>query len=213
MAQDELQTAEHPILGSIVETGEHFTTRAPDGSPTPILITGIQRRVKINLDRNAAEGRPCGLYGNYFMGADEDVVRRATVRVDPPTITNIIAMVAPDGGYGNYDLETIRDVLDTAYTSFRAAVMETPARMMATIHTGNWGTGAFGGNKVLMAALQLIAARMAGVPRLVFHTLETGPFEAALRLVADVAPAGTPIPLVLRSLVERNFVWGVSDGN
>lgn len=40
------------------------------------------------------------------------------------------------------------------------------------VHTGNWGTGAFGGNKVLMACIQMYAARVAGLDELVFHTFE-----------------------------------------
>lgn len=30
------------------------------------------------------------------------------------------------------------------------------------VHTGHWGTGAFGGNKVVMAFLQILAAKIAG---------------------------------------------------
>jgi len=39
------------------------------------------------------------------------------------------------------------------------------------IHTGHWGCGAYGGNKSLMAILQIIAAEAAGV-RLMYHTLD-----------------------------------------
>ncbi len=38
------------------------------------------------------------------------------------------------------------------------------------IHTGFWGCGAFGGNRVLMTTLQILAAEMAGLERVVFHT-------------------------------------------
>jgi Poly (ADP-ribose) glycohydrolase (PARG) len=37
------------------------------------------------------------------------------------------------------------------------------------VHTGYWGCGAFGGNRVLMALLQVLAAGSAGLDQLVFH--------------------------------------------
>jgi hypothetical protein len=39
------------------------------------------------------------------------------------------------------------------------------ARSYLTIHTGNWGCGAFGGSKPLMALLQCLAAQSAGKNR------------------------------------------------
>jgi len=46
------------------------------------------------------------------------------------------------------------------------------------IHTGNWGTGAFGGHKVLMALVQLIAAHQARVDKIIFHTYAPDGTEA-----------------------------------
>ena len=40
------------------------------------------------------------LYGAALARADEDAVSRATTRIDPATVTNIIAMAAPAGGHG-----------------------------------------------------------------------------------------------------------------
>ena len=63
-----------------------------------------------------------------------------------------------------------------------------PARVV--VHTGHWGCGAFGGNRVLMALLQVVAARMAGLERLVFHAGAPGgdaPIYEALSLLAELA--------------------------
>jgi hypothetical protein len=83
------------------------------------------------------------------------------------------------------------------------------------IHTGNWGTGlrhspvplslslvnthslcragAYGGNKVLMALLQVLAARLAGVDKLVYHTFERQ-FSDAYRYSALAPAKGLPEP-------------------
>jgi len=103
--QDEMQVVEHPILGSLREAilsrGLAALTME-DGSPTPVLVVGAERRCRVKTDANPDEGRPYGLYGNQFGRADEETVRKATVPIEPPTVTNLIAMVAPSGGYGPY---------------------------------------------------------------------------------------------------------------
>ena len=135
--------------------------------PTPVLVMGAERRCRVATDANAAEGRPNGLYGNAFARADAAAIERATTRIDPPTVTNVIAMAAPAGGRGRYEVADIEFVLSTAYTAFRAAVLES-ARSRGSdcpvaVHTGFWGCGAFGGHRVLMTTLQTLAAEMAGL--------------------------------------------------
>jgi len=162
------------------------------------------------------------LYGNAFGRAGAETVARATTRIDPPTISNIIAMAAPVGGHGRYRADQIEYVLATAFTGFRAAVLESrrlldDAGAQVAVHTGYWGCGAFGGNRVLMALLQVVAARLAGLDRLVFHTGAPGgdePFAQALSL-HDVELAGQtwqPGELIHR-IESMGFAWGVSDGN
>ena len=92
------------------------------GRPTPVLVTGVERRVRFATDPNVAEGRPDGLYGEAFSRATEEAVRRATTVIDPPTISNVIAISAPRGGNGHYRVEDIELALATAFTGFRAAV-------------------------------------------------------------------------------------------
>lgn len=221
-AQDEMQTAEHPALGSLVEAlhvGSHRAVSEDDSGPTPVLVTGVERRCVVAIDADEAEGRPRGLYGNEFSAAPQDVVKRATTRIDPPTITNIIALAAPSYGVGPYTRETIERILVTAYTGFAAAVGESariePGKPVV-IDTGYWGCGVFGGNRVLMSLLQMLAAGMAGVDRLVFHTIGpegATPFEEALGILeSDFAPLGEidSVELIDR-VVTRGFMWGMND--
>ena len=84
------------------------------------------------------------------------------------------------------------------------------------VHTGFWGCGAFGGNRVLMAMLQVIAAGLAALDRLVFYTVEpagTRALEHGLTRLRDLAGDG-PIALSALSggIVELGLEWGMSDG-
>jgi hypothetical protein len=227
-AQDEMQVAEHPALAAVREallTDGVEPLTVDGGGPTPILVTGVERRVAVATDPDPAAGRKAGLYGNAFSAADDDVVRRATTRLDPPTVTNLIAMAAIPGGRGRYRRDEIETTLITAYTGFRAAVLESRGLRGSAngfpswivVHTGFWGCGAFGGDRVLMALLQLVAARLAGLHRLVFHTGPPGgdaPLREAAALLADL-PGDEPsaIDTLIDALDARGFRWGVSDGN
>ena len=231
-AQDEIQVAEHPALGSLKEMLTALAsdsadfrpqTRDEDGNPTPILIRGVERRVAISVEPNPKEGRPDGLYGNAFGRAAKDAIRAASRALDPPTTTNLIAMEAPKGGVGKYSLEEIDDVFRTACTAFSAASLESRVaagrHARATIHTGNWGTGAYGGNRVLMALLQLAAAKAAGIDRLVYHTFSrqfSDAYQQAMELfVANLEEVAHPV--CVQDFLDRvhgmDFQWGVSDGN
>jgi len=208
LAQDELQVAEHPALGSLLEALQ--AKRVPgfeprtceDGEPTPVLVRGVERCCFIDTSQ--------GLYGNAFAEASLEEVERATRPVDPPSISNILAISAPPGGYGVYTREQIENVLVTAYTGFRAAGEESGGRLV--IHTGHWGCGAFGGNRILMSLLQAAAARLASVDRLVFHFGDAAgraPVEKAQSLLPDGGTTRDFIDAVL----GMKFEWGVSDGN
>ena len=227
LAQDELQVLEHPALGSLCEALRtssdprlHPVT-VEDGASTPVLVRGVERRCALATDPDPFEGRPLGLYGNRFARAKEDAVRRAVTVLEPPTVSNILAMSAPPGGTGRYAEAEVRDILVTAYTGFRAARLDAEVVAGATsivVHTGHWGTGAFGGNKVLMAVLQMVAARLAGIDRLVYHTVDapgSEPYQEARRRVDGLLPAGaTPrVADLVRAVHAMGFAWGVSDGN
>jgi len=222
-AQDEMQSAEHPALGALVETlhvGPQRAVTEDDSGPTPVLVAGVERRANVAIDPCEEAGRPRGLYGNEFSAASPEVVRRATTRIEPPTITNLIALAAPSYGVGRYTRETIERILVTAYTGFAAAVHESARIALGkpvVIDSGYWGCGVFGGNRVLMSLLQLVAAGMAGLDRLVFHTIGpegAAPFEEALRILEqDLAPAGEMATGEMLDLVTAmEFSWGMTDG-
>lgn len=223
LAQDELQVMEHPALGALREAlraaGES-TLIVERGAPTPILVTGVERRCNFATDVNIDEDRPKGLYGNEFERASADAIRRATHRLEPPTISNIIAIEAPPGGWGAYDEATIRYILTTAYTGFRAAVVESRrlrADAPVVVHSGFWGLGAYGGNRTLMAILQLVASGLAGLDHLVFHTGESAggtSLREAVRTCEEELSAPTPIRThdFIAKLTALEYQWGVSNG-
>lgn len=223
LAQDELQAAEHPILGSIREAllsrRLSATTVDQQGNPTPVTITGVQRRCVINTLPNPAAGCPNGLYGNAFARATEGQVRTATKPLSPPTISNILAMAAPAGGHGEYSREEMLNVLTTAYTGYLAAREESQRLVQGdsrtVVHTGFWGCGAFGGNRRLMTILQGLAGDLAGVET-VFWAFD----EAGVKLATDARhwyeqlwDRNPAVDSLLDRLVGERFRWGVSDGN
>lgn len=221
LAQDEMQVAEHPLLGSVREAllAHGLAAKTVDETgATPILVREVERRLEISTNPDPAAGRPEGLYGNRFAEAPFHVVRRAVRRVEPPTYSNIIAMAAPSGGTGTYTERDIEWVFGTAYTAFAAARQESAAAEMI-VHTGFWGCGAFGGNRQLMIALQTLAARAAGVDRLVLHAGDAaGVDEATQGLeVADSLTFRCGASCALDTIVGRTVIlgyqWGVSDGN
>jgi Poly (ADP-ribose) glycohydrolase (PARG) len=224
-AQDEMQVAEHPVLGAMREAlvaAGRTTLTVERGRPTPVLVMGAERRVRIATHRGAERGGPSWLYGIAFAEAAADDVRQATIRIDPPTTSNIIAIAAPFGGHGRYRREQIGSALSTAHSGFRAAVLESrrtagpDARVV--VHSGFWGCGAFGGNRVMMTLLQTLAAEMAGVDELVMHIGDASgraPVEEAGALLRDAL--AEPGPMDTAALVGRiesiGLEWGHSDGN
>jgi Poly (ADP-ribose) glycohydrolase (PARG), Macro domain fold len=220
-AQDEMQVAEHPALGSLKEALAAAGARAltvEGARPTPVLVAGVERRCRVATDANPGEGRPHGLYGNAFASASEEAVRRATTRLDPPTISNIIAIAAPMGS-GRYRRDQIEYILQAAASGFGAAVIYSthqlgrPAHVV--VHSGFWGCGAFGGNRVLMLMLQIVAAGLAGLGRLVFHLGDAGlaAFDEARRTLAKIASGSCPTSDLMDRVAALGFVWGMSDGN
>jgi poly(ADP-ribose)glycohydrolase PARG len=191
------------------------------GTPAPVLVVGVERRCRLGTDPDPDAGRPRGLYGGAFALAAPDVVRRATQRIEVPTITHVIAMAAPNGGVGTYVGTEIAFILRTAHTAFLAARNESSRvhpNAPVVIHTGWWGCGVFGGNRVLMAALQIVAAGTAGIDVLAFHT-GTPPGSVALErgvgIARKIAPAQAARSLgdVIARFEGLGLGWGVGDGN
>lgn len=206
LAQDELQCLEHPILGSVrealVATKDFKPLTSEDGKPTPILVVGADRRCKIHTE---------GLYGNAFAEASSETIKESIYVLDTPTVSNIIAIEAPYSR-GPYSREQIRYILSAAVTGFAAAVRESKNKT-AVIHTGFWGCGAYGGNKELMALLQLLAARIAGVPELIFHSGDKVGYYSYKPAVELAIEFDNELDLsqVVESIFKRRYMWGISN--
>ncbi|WP_342379981.1 poly(ADP-ribose) glycohydrolase [Myxococcus stipitatus] len=225
LAQDELQAAEHPVLGALREAllAEGVPAKTEEqGAATPVLILGAERRCAIATAPDRAAGRPFGLYGNRFAAAPLKTLGPAVRVLRPPTRTNLIAIAAPVGHRGPYFRHQLEQVLVTAYTGFLAARSESRRRwpdQPVEVRTGFWGCGAFGGNRHAMTLLQLLAARLAGIDRLRFHTFDLMG-QAAFQTGSDDLEAvlargapGEPLPGLIERIADLDYEWGVSDGN
>lgn len=216
LAQDELQVAEHPALGSVAEAMAALPDQVPltaEDEPTPILVAGVERRCVLDTAPDLDAGRVYGLYGHRFQRATPDEVRGAVTVLDPPTVSNILAIEAPTAYRGAYTAKQIRFILRTAVAGYRAAALESAGSLV--IHTGFWGCGAYGGNRELMALLQILAARIAGVSRLVFHAFDSeglALYRAGEAVAAELAGL-TSLEQAIAVIVELGYQWGVSDGN
>ena len=70
-AQDESQVVEHPALGAVKEALESVGIRpmtAESTGPTPVLVTGVERRVAVSTDPDPAAGRPRGSVRKRLCG-------------------------------------------------------------------------------------------------------------------------------------------------
>jgi hypothetical protein len=223
LAQDELQVAEHPILGSVREALDArdmppVTVDEWCDSPTPVTIAGAQRRCVLDTLPNPAAGCPSGLYGNAFAEATEEQVEAATLPLAPPTMSNILAMAALQFRRGDYTREEISHTLCTAFTGFAAARTESerlvPDVSRTVIHTGFWGCGAFGGNRRLMTILQAFAADLADVDVVFWASDKPGiqlaedAYQWYQRQRQDTPSVGS----FLDCLVDEPFLWGESNG-
>jgi hypothetical protein len=222
LAQDELQAAEHPVLGAIREAliadGEPALTEE-DGVATPVLVAGAERLCTIETAPDLDAGRVYGLYGNRFAAASAEVIRRAVVVHRQPARTNLIAIAASVGS-GEYTRPQLDRILVTAYTGFAAAVAETERIWPGTpteIRTGFWGCGAFGGNRQVMVIMQVLAARLANVSRLRIYAFDAAghaSFTAgSAALDRALGQPGEPLGDLVERIADLDYEWGVSDGN
>jgi hypothetical protein len=218
-AQDEMQVLEHPALMSLHEAlvAERHLPRTVEhgGRPTPVLVRGVERRCAIDTAPDAAAGRPRGLYGNEFERAPVQAILEATRVLDPPPRSRILAIEAPALGFGRYRDDEIAFVLQTAWAGFAAARAVDDGRPVV-IHSGYWGCGAYGGNRVLMVLLQCLAADAAGIGRLVLHagSEEADALEGVASAESIRARAGASVVTdeAIRRAVHMGFRWGVGNG-
>lgn len=205
-AQDEHQVAEHPALYHLraaMQAAGLAPRTVEDGRPTPVLIRGVRRRLSID---------PAGIYGRAFAAATPEAVQAAASVIPAPAASDLIAIEAPFGGSGRYTAAQLQGIFETAASGFAAAAAESPPGPV-TVHTGHWGGGAYGGDRALMALIQMAAARAVGV-RLVFHHGgDPGPVERALAILARETRRGPAAARLLDRVAGLGFVWGTPDGN
>lgn len=210
-AQDEIQFAEHPVLvsvGTAIGKGDHGSKRlirsTIDGvRATPVLLEGVPRYCAIESE---------GIYGLLFRNAHESAIRSRVTPLNPPGMSNIFAISAPRSQNGQkYSGDLIERIIRTAFSGFRATVLTSGD---VTIHSGFWGCGAFGNNRQLMTAIQVLAAGAAGVKRLVFWVPHAGylsNYDGGLNLAQILADRQTPA--VITALEECGFLFGAGNGS
>jgi len=138
--------------------------------------------------------------------------------IDPPSLSNIIAIEAPKYGRGEYSIGNINEILGTAYSGFCAAYAETKAlnpNYQIVIHTGHWGCGAYGGNKVIMTALQIIAAHLAKIDKLIYHCKDSPEsFTEAINVLAEILKEeNLNLSTIINLIHSKEYKWGLTSGN
>ena len=222
-AQDEVQVFEHPVLASVREAmiAAGDSTRVTDwGNPTPILIRNAERRIRFHTEPRPDLGRAHWLYGRNFSHAPLAEVMDAAEVLDPPQRSNILVIEAPAYGRGEYRATELRMAIVAAFSGFLAARRETEATQPGSacvIHTGFWGCGAYGGNHVLMTAIQLLAAEAAGVDTLVYYLWdEHGQerFRQGEQLAVELRTEspGYESKALIAAFLSRKFRWGTGNG-
>lgn len=217
-AQDEIQVAEHPVLASFREmmlsrTDKLRPVTVEQGAPTPVLFRDVPRAA--NIDTRS-------IYGAHFARSDDATVRDTVQKIAPPTLSSILAIEAPiSSGIRVYARCEIEAALRTAYSGFRSTILEsiTDGALVnpVVVHTGNWGCGAYGGNRQLMLMTQMVAAHLAGISRLVFYCGldskdDVARFNMELERRFKFQP-GVAVGKVVDRLVAAAFPWGTPDGN
>lgn len=210
-AQDEMQVASHPVLANLREylvgnTIDAFTIDE-NGDGTPIAIKGAKREWEIIVTPT--------IYGRNFYKASLDMVKNATLKVDKESYSNILALCSLEGYEGYYEEVHIGWLLANAFSGFLGAV--TLCQRKIVIHTGFWGCGAFGGDKVLMCIIQILASYGANIDKILFFTLneENMIFVQKAQMIALELlneHDGDTIAII-KSLASMNFLFGKSDGN
>ncbi len=148
-AQDEIQTLEHPLLGSVLEyidknevaNFRSFTEEG--GEPTPFVVERVPYWLSVNTNPVLPNGKVENLYSWNFSKASKKVIDIGVKVVKEEKRNNIVAMAAPSGGNGEYTKKQLEKMLKTVVAAFGGAVRQTAesGRLNCVIHTGNWGAG------------------------------------------------------------------------
>ncbi len=213
LGQAEWMMVEHPSIGSLREHLRSLGRPASfeeAGVATPVTIGGVVRRCR--LDARGGLGSDDGIAGARFALATRERVLAAVTPLVPPTLSNLVALAAPECGVGEYWEDEIRHILRTAWAGWQAVRRESGTRRVC-LHSGLWGCGRLGGNRALMVATQVLAAGAAGVDEVVMHVPDAADVrnvQRGLEVVAALETSLGPAPrtdAVIDSLLQRRFRW------
>ena len=215
-AQDEIQTFEHPLLGSVMEyldaekIPEMPSKTKEKTRSTPYLIENIPYWIKVNVNPTLKNGEKGNIYGWKFSQSSREDISCGISIIERDWKNNIIAMAAPCGGKGNYSQSELIRLMETVLVAFGAAVKTANLERYTKtiIHTGNWGCGAFGNNKELIYLSQIIAASLVGVDTLIFHGADSDILEEAKNKFHIFQEKN-----LILFLENQNYRWENSDGN
>ena len=221
-AQDEIQTLEHPLLGSIVQYLDDMVRKGrrdclpltvENHEPTPVLLSNIPYWIRVDTMPRDENGQRVSIYGKCFSRAPEDLLDRAiTLRENGSGRSNIIAMAALPSGIGEYRLDQIIYSLKTVISAFQAA--RTVSGKPTVIHTGRWGAGAFGGSEEFALLVQILGAGIAGIGKIVFHAVSDDKLAAAEKAAAEAETRNLDTMEALADYIRsKKYRWGFSDGN
>ncbi|KAJ6255011.1 poly(adp-ribose) glycohydrolase [Anaeramoeba flamelloides] len=113
------------------------------------------------------------------------------------------------------------DQNDFSFLDKEENVKLNPIEQTVTIHLGHWGGGAYGGNKVMVTIIQLLAGYLTGIDKMIYHTFNqigtksynTG-FQILEKLIAKHKKDGKiDIKKILSDIEKLKLKWGFSDGN
>jgi len=168
---------------------------------------------------------------------------RIDQRTGRPYYSNILAIEAPKYGRGSYTLSIIKSIMATAYSGFLAAKFESLVekgilernheesqgghtkinikeeesvqKPKVIVHTGNWGCGAYGGNISIMSCLQIAAARLAGIDKIIYHVMGDNnqkEFNIGLQVYNKLIRKEIDVVNFINGVEKENFQWGISNG-
>lgn len=228
-AQDEIQTLEHPLLCSLkeyllknrvksIEPKTVYLNKANDLCyPTPVLIEDVPYWISVDTKPVLDDGNIGNLYGNNFALASEEEIAAGIQLFDGDIKSNIIAVAALSGGREAYSKNDIEFTFKTVLCAFEKARFisqahnELSEELTVSVHTGNWGCGAFGGNREFMYLVQMIAASAAKINEIVFHAVDKTSFNNAKAKFESLEKM--TLNECIEYLYAQNYLWGASDGN
>lgn len=215
-AQDEIQTLEMPLLAACsnyIDENKTETLRAytvEKNQPTPFIFYNVPYwlHIEISPDRNS----PKNIYGRNFRNASKELLDELIKPVEKDISLNIIAARAPAGGNGEYKKSEIEYFLKCSVLAFEAAVRNAANSSKVTIHSGNFGTGAFGNSIEMSYLIQLIAAGLAGVKTLYIHAADEEVLEKIKNMISDL-PQELSFEEIVDFLEGLKLTWQTSDFN